>query len=77
MLQNGSYVPSGVPFNEAYRYADWLITVPLLLITEVEANALLASVVFVGLSILTVPHMAVMALGRKYAAEPSGERLNS
>ena len=29
----GSYVPAaeGEPFNEAYRYADWIITVPLLL----------------------------------------------
>ena len=29
----GTYVPSaeGEPFNEAYRYADWIITVPLLL----------------------------------------------
>merc|ERR1712118_287977 len=23
---------SGVPFNDAYRYVDWLLTVPLLLI---------------------------------------------
>lgn len=29
----GTYVPAaeGEPFNEAYRYADWIITVPLLL----------------------------------------------
>merc|ERR1719379_1614207 len=25
-------VLSGVPFNDAYRYMDWLLTVPLLLI---------------------------------------------
>merc|ERR1712019_111653 len=24
--------PTGVPFNDAYRYMDWLLTVPLLLI---------------------------------------------
>ncbi len=30
-LQNGSYVLSGTPFNDAYRYVDWLLTVPLLL----------------------------------------------
>merc|ERR1711988_1573556 len=24
--------PSGIPFNDAYRYVDWLLTVPLLLI---------------------------------------------
>ncbi len=27
----GDYIQSGPPFNEAYRYVDWLLTVPLLL----------------------------------------------
>lgn len=27
----GMYVQDGIPFNEAYRYVDWLLTVPLLL----------------------------------------------
>lgn len=31
-LVDGAYVPSGEPFNDAYRYADWLLTVPLLII---------------------------------------------
>lgn len=31
-LVNGSYVASGKPFNDAYRYVDWLLTVPLLLV---------------------------------------------
>jgi len=35
-VYNGVYeivppLPSGVPFNDAYRYMDWLLTVPLLL----------------------------------------------
>jgi bacteriorhodopsin len=30
-IQAGHYVATGVPFNEAYRYVDWLLTVPLLL----------------------------------------------
>jgi len=30
-LTDGSYAPSGKPFNDAYRYVDWLLTVPLLL----------------------------------------------
>lgn len=29
---DGSVVASGVPFNDAYRYVDWLLTVPLLLV---------------------------------------------
>ncbi|MFD2531740.1 bacteriorhodopsin-like [Gracilimonas halophila] len=28
----GNYVASGKPFNDAYRYIDWLLTVPLLLV---------------------------------------------
>lgn len=26
----GNYIASGAPFNDAYRYIDWLLTVPLL-----------------------------------------------
>jgi len=29
---DGAIVATGVPFNDAYRYMDWLLTVPLLLI---------------------------------------------
>ncbi len=28
---NGEYIQTGAPFNEGYRYVDWLLTVPLLL----------------------------------------------
>jgi bacteriorhodopsin len=31
-FDNGSYVATGLPLNHAYRYVDWLTTVPLLLI---------------------------------------------
>ncbi|WP_337845738.1 bacteriorhodopsin [Thermus sp.] len=31
-MEGGVYVPSGKPFNDFYRYADWLLTVPLLLL---------------------------------------------
>lgn len=30
VLTDGLYVASGQPFNDAYRYVDWLLTVPLL-----------------------------------------------
>jgi bacteriorhodopsin len=39
-LTNGQYVPSGKPFNDAYRYVDWLLTVPLLLVELVAVLAL-------------------------------------
>merc|ERR1712048_270108 len=31
-MEIGAPKPTGVPFNDAYRYMDWLLTVPLLLI---------------------------------------------
>lgn len=31
-LINGKLTLTGVPFNDAYRYVDWLLTVPLLLV---------------------------------------------
>ena len=40
VLEGGMYVSSGVPFNDAYRYADWLITVPLLLVELVYVMGL-------------------------------------
>lgn len=32
MIANDAVTPTGVKFNDAYRYVDWLLTVPLLLI---------------------------------------------
>ncbi len=40
VLQDGVYVASGVPFNDAYRYVDWLLTVPLLVAELVAVLAL-------------------------------------
>lgn len=40
MLESGLYVSTGQPFNDAYRYVDWLLTVPLLLIETVAVLAL-------------------------------------
>ncbi len=42
-LENGSYVPSGTPFNDGYRYVDWLLTVPLLVAELVAVLALARS----------------------------------
>merc|ERR1711871_574453 len=33
------YSPTGIPFNDAYRYVDWFLTVPLLLIEIVLSCA--------------------------------------
>ncbi len=39
-LVDGRYVPTDTPFNEGYRYADWMLTVPLLLAELVIVLAL-------------------------------------
>ena len=39
-LVDGSYVATNEPFNEGYRYADWLLTVPLLMAELVVVLAL-------------------------------------
>ncbi|MEM8902580.1 MAG: bacteriorhodopsin-like [Actinomycetota bacterium] len=39
-LVDGTYVPTNQPFNEGYRYADWLLTVPLLMAELVVVLAL-------------------------------------
>jgi bacteriorhodopsin len=40
VFNNGVYEPSGVPFNDAYRYVDWVLTVPLLVAELVAVLAL-------------------------------------
>jgi bacteriorhodopsin len=32
LAESGEYVATGKPFNDAYRYVDWLLTVPLLVV---------------------------------------------
>jgi bacteriorhodopsin len=39
-LVDGVYQPTGVPFNDAYRYVDWALTVPLLVAELVAVLAL-------------------------------------
>jgi bacteriorhodopsin len=39
-LATSAYLPTTVVFNDAYRYADWLLTVPLLLVELVSVLGL-------------------------------------
>jgi len=73
---DGSYVQDGAPFNEAYRYVDWLLTVPLLL-TELVIVLKLAKATTRSLLIrLSVAAVAMIALGYpgEIAAVGSAER---
>jgi bacteriorhodopsin len=67
VLQGGAYTPSGLPFNDAYRYADWLLTVPLLLVELVAVLALSAAVARPLLTRLVVA--AVLMIGLGYPGE--------
>ena len=40
LSSTGAYTASGKPFNDAYRYVDWLLTVPLLVAELVAVLAL-------------------------------------
>lgn len=66
-LQDGLYVATGKPFNDAYRYVDWLLTVPLLLVETVAVLALSKAAsrpLFVKLTIA-----AVLMIGTGYPGE--------
>ncbi|MEM1176711.1 MAG: bacteriorhodopsin-like [Acidobacteriota bacterium] len=62
-LTEGSYVASGVPFNDAYRYADWLITVPLLLIELIAVLGLAKAISGPMLRNLSIASVIMIALG--------------
>ena len=62
-LENGVYVASGIPFNDAYRYADWILTVPLLLVEAVAVLALARSVSGPMIGKLTIAAFLMIATG--------------
>ncbi|MBC7473441.1 MAG: bacteriorhodopsin [Candidatus Sericytochromatia bacterium] len=62
-LASGGYKPSGVPFNDAYRYVDWLITVPLLMVELVTVLALTKEKTSSLLTKLTIAAFLMIALG--------------
>jgi bacteriorhodopsin len=62
---------SNIEFNEAYRYVDWLLTVPLLLLETIAVMALARSVAK-RLLVRLIPASALMIL-LGYPGELSGE----
>lgn len=62
-ISNGMFVASGKPYNDAYRYVDWFLTVPLL-IAELIAVMKVAANKRGGLTArLVVAAAAMVALG--------------
>lgn len=59
----GGYVGTGAAFNDFYRYADWILTVPLLMVELVAVLRLPAAKATSLLSRLVVAAAAMIALG--------------
>lgn len=70
-LVNGVYIASGKPFNDAYRYVDWFLTVPLLLVELVAVLSLPKTKSGPMLTKLIVAAAAMIALG--YPGEISSD----
>ncbi|MDJ0769635.1 MAG: bacteriorhodopsin-like [Ilumatobacter sp.] len=60
---DGRYVQDGEPFNEGYRYVDWLLTVPLLLAELVVVLKLSKNTTRSMLIRLSIAAVAMIALG--------------
>ncbi len=68
-LSGDLFKPTATPFNDAYRYADWILTVPLLM---VELIAVLALPKAEGRSLLArLVIAAVLMIGLGYPGEIS------
>ncbi|CAA9352255.1 MAG: Bacteriorhodopsin-like protein [uncultured Frankineae bacterium] len=59
----GTYVLTNVPFNEGYRYVDWFLTVPLLLVETIAVLALARAVQKSLLTKLVIASGLMIALG--------------
>jgi len=69
----GTYVATGTPFNDAYRYVDWLLTVPLLVAELVAVLALPAGKRDSIMARLVVA--AALMIGLGYPGEISSDPL--
>lgn len=63
VLEGATYVASGEPFNDAYRYVDWLLTVPLLCAELVAVMQLKKEVRGGMMTKLIIASVAMIALG--------------
>jgi len=62
-LVDGAYTATAAGFNDAYRYADWIITVSLLLVELVAVLALPRAIAGGLLRNLVIASFAMIALG--------------
>ena len=78
-LADGGYKATGAAFNDFYRYADWILTVPLLMVELVSVLRLPAQKATSLLTRLVIAAAAMIALGYpgEVIADPAkwGERV--
>lgn len=70
-VSSGDVVATGIPFNRAYRYVDWLLTVPLLLIELILVMRLSKQETIKKSTVLGGAAALMIALG--YPGEVAGE----
>ena len=63
MLKDGGYVGSGAAFNDFYRYADWILTVPLLMVELISVLRLEKARATSLLTRLVIAAALMIALG--------------
>lgn len=63
VVLNGVIASTGVPYVDTYRYADWLITVPLLLVSFVSVLDLPARQIRLRSTVLALLGAEMIALG--------------
>ncbi|MEO0513490.1 MAG: bacteriorhodopsin-like [Planctomycetota bacterium] len=63
IADGGGYAFTGKPFNDFYRYADWLLTVPLLMVELIAVMALTKAESAKYLRILIPAVLAMIVLG--------------
>jgi bacteriorhodopsin len=73
LAPSGDYVASGKPFNDAYRYVDWILTVPLLVAELVAVLALPKAARSSLMPRLIVASAAMIALGYPGEVSPTNE----
>lgn len=71
LSEAGTYVATGKPFNDAYRYVDWLLTVPLLVaelvavlaLPRAQRNSLMAKLVLASAAMIALGYPGEVAAG--------------
>ncbi|MEM6289786.1 MAG: bacteriorhodopsin-like [Myxococcota bacterium] len=69
LTEAGTYVATGKPFNDAYRYVDWLLTVPLLVaelvavlaLAKSERNGIMAKLVIAATAMIVLGYPGEVA----------------